>query len=187
MKIVVGIGNPGPEYDRTRHNVGFETLDAVAEQTHIEPTYRRRFSALVASCMIGEERVLLVKPQIYVNLSGDAVCAALDWHDESVDNLFVVCDDLNLDLGRIRVRRKGSSGGHNGLKSIADVLDTEDYARLRIGIGQPRAGQAADFVLSRFSADERIDVDRAIALAGEAVRCWITQGIEPCMNEFNAV
>ena len=186
MKIVVGIGNPGREYEHTRHNVGFDVVDAIAEQNGLGPVSRRRFSAHVASGPIAGERALLVKPQTYVNVSGQAARAALDWYGESVENLLVVCDDLNLALGRVRIRPGGSSGGHRGLESIADALGTHEFPRLRIGIGEPVRVPAVDFVLSRFDAEERRMIDAAVALAAQAVNCWVREGIHACMNQFNA-
>ncbi len=186
MKIVVGIGNPGAEYEGTRHNVGFDTLDAVARQAALNPGYRSRFQALVALVTLEDQSTLLVKPQTYVNLSGQAVRAALDWYKELVDNLLVVCDDLHLPLGRIRVRRSGSSGGHKGLKSIEQALSTNEFARLRIGIGEPVGMTAVDFVLSRFAPHERPQIEAAVERAAQAVRCWVRAGVDACMNEFNA-
>lgn len=185
MKIILGIGNPGPEYQHTRHNVGFDAVDLVAKQNDIEPASRARFSSLAASGMICGERAILLKPQTYVNLSGEAARAALDWHRQPPDALLVVCDDFNLELGRIRVRPQGSSGGHRGLQSIIDALGTEAYPRLRIGIGRPGTDEAVDFVLSRFQDDEVSQVQSAIRRASEAVLCWVTEGIEACMNKFN--
>ncbi len=186
MKIVVGIGNPGPDYDGTRHNVGFDTVDRVAQESNIGSLTRPRFSSLTASGMIGESKVTLLKPQTYVNLSGEAARASLDWYRLSPDVLLVVCDDFNLPLGRIRVRAGGSSGGHKGLQSISDALDTEEFPRLRIGIGQPEQGKAVDFVLSQFRGEEIDQIQSTIQQASAAVRCWITEDIEACMSTFNA-
>ncbi len=186
MKIIVGIGNPGSEYERTRHNVGFDTVDAFARLCRIQPHYRERFSALAATCLAEGEKVLLLKPQTYVNLSGHAVQAALAWHNEEADSLLVICDDMNLPLGRIRIRRGGSGGGHKGLDSIAQALGGNNYPRLRIGIGQPEAAPPVDFVLSRFRPDERRVIDDSIERAAQAVRCWMLEGIEPVMNQYNA-
>ena len=186
MKIVVGIGNPGLEYDGTRHNVGFDVLDLLAERSALGPSYQKRFSALVTSGFVAGVKTLLVKPQTYVNLSGRSVRAALEWYDEPVENLLVVCDDLNLPLGRLRIRTSGSSGGHKGLMSIAESLGTNAYPRLRIGIGQPKPGRAVDFVLSRFTSEERIEIDAAIGRAEEATRFWLHHDMQACMNRLNA-
>ena len=186
MRIVVGIGNPGPEYEGTRHNVGFDTVDLVAQDSSLGELTRQRFSSLTVSGMIGDAKVALLKPQTYVNLSGEAVRASLDWYRLSPDALLVVCDDFNLPLGRIRVRTGGSSGGHKGLQSIAEALDTEAFARLRIGIGQPEPGNAVDFVLSRFQGEEIDLIQSTVQRASAAVRCWATEDIEACMTTFNA-
>jgi PTH1 family peptidyl-tRNA hydrolase len=185
MKIVVGIGNPGKRYDATRHNLGFRVVDRLAAENGVDLT-RRRFDALVGDGAIGAQRVLLVKPQTYVNLSGSAVAPLLRWHRGSLDDLLVVCDDLNLPLGTMRLRRGGGSGGHNGLKSIADCLGSEAFARLRLGISRPEGPDAVGHVLGRFAPDEAKHAAAAVALAIQAVRLWLDQGIEAAMNEFNA-
>ena len=186
MKIILGIGNPGRDYDHTRHNVGFDTVDCLARQHALDAAFRERFSALVAVGTITQERVALLKPQTYVNLSGQSARAALDWYQEPPESLLVICDDFHLDLGRLRVRPGGSSGGHKGLQSIAEALGTEDYPRLRIGIGQPKPDAAVDHVLSRFDAHERDVVEDAVARACDAACCWVTEDIEACMAKFNA-
>lgn len=182
MKIVVGIGNPGKRYEQTRHNLGFLVVDRLAAEHGIAGR-RRRFDALVSEGQIEARPVLLVKPQTYVNLSGSAVAPLLRWYRCPLEDLLVVCDDLNLEPGKLRLRRQGSSGGHNGLQSIAECLGSEEFARLRIGIG--RGGEAVAHVLGSFGASERELMEGGVAAAASAVRLWVRLGVEIAMNEVN--
>jgi PTH1 family peptidyl-tRNA hydrolase len=184
MKVVVGLGNPGPKYAGTRHNVGFEVVDYLAAAPGCSP-FRERFEALVAEAKEGDETVLLMKPLTFMNLSGRAVRAVLDFYKLPAEQVLVVCDDFNLPLGKLRVRGKGSHGGQNGLRNIQAQLGTDAYARLRIGVGQPDPGEAVDFVLSRFKSGERKAVEEAVAAAAQAVLVWVKSGAEACMNRFN--
>ena len=184
MKVVVGLGNPGPKYAGTRHNVGFEVIDYLAKGPGCS-AFREKFEAFVAEMKEGDETVLLVKPLTFMNLSGRAVRAVLDFYKLPVEQLLVVCDDFNLPLGKLRVRPKGSHGGQNGLRNIQEQLGTDAYARLRIGVGQPDPGEAVDFVLSRFKPGERAAAEDAVATAAQAVLTWIRSGTEACMNRFN--
>ena len=184
MKVVVGLGNPGPKYAGTRHNVGFEVVDALAAGPGCQG-FRERFEAFVAELKEGGETVLLVKPLTFMNLSGRAVRAVLDFYKLGAEHLLVVCDDFNLPLGKLRVRAKGSHGGQNGLRNIQEQLGTDAYARLRIGVGQPLPGDAVDFVLSKFRPAERAAAADAVALAVQAVVVWATKGLDACMNRFN--
>ncbi|MBX9626356.1 MAG: aminoacyl-tRNA hydrolase [Gemmataceae bacterium] len=184
MKVVVGLGNPGPKYAGTRHNVGYDVVDSLAAAPGCS-TFRERFEALVAEAKEGGEAVLLVKPLTFMNLSGRSVRAALDFYKLPPDALLVVCDDFNLPLGKLRLRAKGSHGGQNGLRNIQDQLGTDGYARLRIGVGQPNPGDAVDHVLSRFKPAERAAVQDAVALAAQAVVAWVRGGTEAAMNRFN--
>ena len=184
MKVVVGIGNPGKEYDGTRHNVGFDVVDFVARADDIDVA-RKRFDALVGEGTISDKRVLLVKPQTFVNNSGLAVRQVLDWWQLSPDDLLVICDDANLPPGKLRFRREGSSGGHHGLESVIAHLATEDFSRLRVGIGRDAEGDLVDHVLSRFSSVERKVMEEVYIDASRGVTVWLVRGIEDCMNEFN--
>jgi PTH1 family peptidyl-tRNA hydrolase len=184
MKIVVGLGNPGPKYAGTRHNVGFEVIDYLAKGPGCS-AFREKFEAFVAELKEGDETVLLVRPLTFMNLSGRSVRAILDFYKLPVEQLLVVCDDFNLPLGKLRVRVKGSHGGQNGLRNIQDQLGTDAYARLRIGVGQPDPGEAVDHVLSRFKPGERPVIEEAVATAAQAVLTWARSGIEVCMNRFN--
>src|SRR5436309_2769049 len=184
MKVIVGLGNPGPKYAGTRHNVGFDVVDYLAAGPGCSP-FREKFEAFVAEFKEGDEPVLLVKPLTFMNLSGRAVRAVLDFYKLPVEQVLIVCDDFNLPLGKLRVRAKGSHGGQNGLRSIQEHLGTDAYARLRIGVGQPDPGDAVDFVLSRFKPVERKAAEEAVATAAQAVLVWLRSGTEACMNRFN--
>jgi PTH1 family peptidyl-tRNA hydrolase len=185
MKIVVGLGNPGARYDGTRHNVGFAVVDYLAEAPGAGRE-QSRFSALVRELMEGGEKLLLVKPETFMNLSGRCVRQVLDFYQLPVAELLVVCDDINLPLGKLRVRARGTHGGHNGLRDIQNHLGTTEYARLRIGVDAPRDDDAVDHVLSRFRPGERAVIEDAVALAARAVLVWAGQGVQACMNQFNA-
>lgn len=184
MKIVLGIGNPGANYADTRHNIGFMVLDRLAAE-HGMKGWKKRFQSHVIEGTVCGERVLLLKPETYVNESGRALRAAADWCKISPQEIMIVLDDMNLPLGKLRVRPDGSSGGHNGLKSIFSHMGTTGVPRLRIGIGGAALGQARNHVLSRFSTGERADVEQAVQRAVDAVCVWIESGIERCQNEFN--
>lgn len=185
MKLVVGIGNPGKDYVGTRHNVGFEVVDTLARSAGSE-VRKKKFLALTGEIQVGHERALLLEPQTYVNNSGLAVRQAVDWLHLSAEDLLVVCDDVHLPLGRLRVRPEGSSGGHKGLQSVIDMLGTERFARLRVGIGSGGEADRVDHVLGRFTAGEREAMEPAIESAARAVSAWIAEGISTCMDQFNA-
>ena len=188
MKVIVGIGNYGKRYVGTRHNVGFDVVDEVGRR-HDGRINKRRFLSLTGTVQVGNEQVVLVKPRTYVNETGQAVRQVLDWFKLSADALLVVCDDVHLELGCGRARRSGSSGGHKGLKSVAARLGTEEFGRLRLGIGAPECDEVSrvDYVLGRFTASDRRRIDEVIVQAAEAVDVWVHQGIEACMNGFNSI
>jgi PTH1 family peptidyl-tRNA hydrolase len=182
---MVGLGNHGREYVGTRHNVGYETVDRLADKFG-STQFRRQFSGRTATVKVGDERVLLLKPETYMNRSGQSVQPALAFYGLPAESLLVICDDLNLPVGTIRIRRSGSDGGQKGLRNIAERLGTTEYARLRVGIGAAPPGQdAADYVLSRVAKDERKLIDEAIDRAVEAAIVWCEAGIDQCMNRFN--
>jgi len=185
MKLVVGLGNPGPKYTGTRHNIGFDVVDYLAAAPGVG-RWRSRFEAQVTEAVEGVEQVLLMKPETFMNLSGRAVRAAIDFYKVPVADMLVVCDDIALPLGKLRARAKGSDGGQKGLRSIQEHLGTPDYPRLRIGVGSPGEHlDAADHVLSRFKPAERKAVEEAVAQAAQAVLLWVRQGIDVCMNRVN--
>lgn len=184
MKLVVGLGNPGSKYEGTRHNIGFEVIDRLAAGG-AGATFGRKFEGLFAETSIEFQRVLLLKPQTFMNLSGRSVGQALRFYKLEPADLLVVCDDLNLPLGKLRLRSSGSDGGQKGLRDITAQLGTDAYARLRIGIGERGETDASDFVLSRFRSAERSVIDDTLILASQAVAVWVAQGTAAAMNRFN--
>jgi peptidyl-tRNA hydrolase, PTH1 family len=185
MRVVVGLGNPGRQYHGTRHNVGFDVLDGLASAPGAG-RFRSQFAAQVAELMEGNEKVLLVKPETYMNLSGRSVRQVLDFYQIETPSLLVVCDDVNLPLGKLRIRSKGSHGGHNGLRDIQNHLGTQEYSRLRIGVGAADKGEMVDHVLGRFRPGEKPVIEDAILTAMQAVGVWVNLGVEVCMNRYNA-
>jgi PTH1 family peptidyl-tRNA hydrolase len=192
MKLVVGLGNPGPDYVGTRHNIGFEVVDRFASKLGWGEVTKKRFDGLTLDATIelasgGIEKVLLLKPLTYMNLSGKAVQAAMSFYQLTPADIVVVLDDLALPCGRLRLRGSGSSGGHNGLKDIERAIGTSDYPRLRIGIDPaPPPIRGKDYVLGRFTAEQRKLVDPAIDRACGAIVTWIEKGIGTAMSLFNA-
>ncbi|MFZ0034722.1 MAG: aminoacyl-tRNA hydrolase [Sedimentisphaerales bacterium] len=184
IRMVVGLGNPGKEYVDTRHNVGFRVIDSLAESLKIE-VRKKRFGACLGSGEFADKKVILLKPMQFMNCSGEVVATAAGFYKLALSNLLVVSDDMALSPGRIRVRMKGSSGGHKGLADVIEKLGTENISRLRIGIGQSNEKEAYDYVLSKpTKAEERL-LDEAITKARDAVLCWIEYGIKATMNKFN--
>ncbi len=186
MKLIVGLGNPGLKYRRTRHNLGYRVVEALAEQR--EGRFRRgRFNGLEAEVLLGKERVLLVKPLTFMNLSGECVAAALRYYQTPLEDLLVVFDDVNLDLGRLRLRPGGSAGGHNGLESIIKHLHTEAFSRLRLGVGRPPEWMdMMSYVLGVFPKNEQKPIQEALDRAVLAAETWAYYGIDEAMNRFNA-
>ncbi len=183
MKVVVGLGNPGSRYEGTRHNVGFDVIDDLA-QAPDTGRFQEKFQAQVAEQRAGEEKVLLVKPQTFMNLSGRALRQLVDFYQVPLEDVLIVCDDINLPLGKLRFRARGSHGGHNGLRDIQNHLGTTEYARLRIGVGAPE-DDTVDYVLSRFRPSEAPVIEEALANAVQGVDLWIREGIQECMNQYN--
>ncbi|HOZ48337.1 MAG TPA: aminoacyl-tRNA hydrolase [Candidatus Hydrogenedentes bacterium] len=186
MKIVVGLGNPGSPYGRTRHNVGFRVLDCLAAQLGVDFD-REKYHGLVSESVIDGVRVLMVKPLTFMNASGDCVARVVRNNTESVsDDLLVIADDVNLPLGKIRIRRGGSAGGHNGLKSIGERIGTTEFPRLRLGVGRNEVSDGLiGHVLGRFRPDEAPMVEDMVALGAEAVVCVVRDGLDRAMNRFN--
>jgi PTH1 family peptidyl-tRNA hydrolase len=184
IKLVVGLGNPGTKYQETRHNIGFELVDRLARGGR-GAAFARKFDGLLAETEIDFRRVLLLKPETYMNLSGRSVGQVVRFYKLALSDILVVCDDLSLPLGKLRIRPGGSDGGQKGLRDIAAHLGTDQFPRLRIGIGDQDDIDAVDFVLSRFRSAERPIIDDALILASQAVAVWATQGIEAAMNRFN--
>lgn len=183
-KLVVGLGNPGSRYAGTRHNVGFDVIDLLAGTPQAGP-FQKRCDAQVAEWRDAELRLLLVKPLTFMNRSGWAVRQVVNYYQVPLADLLVVCDDINLPLGRLRVRARGTHGGHNGLRDIQNQLGTTEYARLRIGVGAPPEQGAVEHVLGRFPPSERPLIAQAEQRAAQAVLVWAGQGVEACMNQYN--
>jgi len=185
IKMIVGLGNPGPRYARNRHNIGFQIVDALA-QKHGLGLDKRQFKALISLGRIVDQRVLLVKPQTYMNLSGEAVQPLVSYYKIALSDLMVVFDDMDLPLGAIRLRPFGGAGGHNGMKSIIARLGSNRFPRLRVGIDRPpgRMDPAA-YVLQDFSSEEEAIMAQARDRAVRALETWLTEGIDAAMNAFN--
>lgn len=184
MKIIVGLGNPGEKYVKTRHNVGFMVIDRLSHQLEMGLA-QKKFQSLFYKKSVAREELVLLKPQTFMNLSGSAVKEAVDMYKVPQQDIMVVCDDLDLPLGKLRVRRNGGSGGHRGIESLIACLGSRDFFRLRVGIGRPAVGDAADYVLSRFSEEEYPLIKETIDQACLALKTWIFDGVEACMNTFN--
>ena len=182
--LIVGLGNIGAEYQDTRHNIGFKVLDALAKASNIVFT-DKRYGAVATFSMKGRQLILL-KPSTYMNLSGNAVRYWMQQEKIALENVLVIVDDLALPFGTLRLKPRGSDAGHNGLKHIAATLGTQDYARLRFGIGNdfPR-GRQVDFVLGQFTDEDMKTMDERVEMAGEIIKCFCLQGIERTMNLYN--
>ncbi len=185
MKLVVGLGNPGRKYDGTRHNIGFMVIDGLASGIGVSGG-QNRFDGTTFDWLEGSERILLLKPETFMNLSGRAVRQAMDFYQIDVKDVLVICDDVAIPLGKLRFRARGTHGGHNGLRDIQNHLGTTEYARLRIGVDTPKHGEMADYVLSRFASSERPVIEDALAKAMQGVVLWVRQGIDACMNQYNS-
>ncbi len=186
MKLIVGLGNPGRKYAATRHNVGFGVVEMLAHR-HGLGRARAKFHGETVEVNIGGQRGLLLCPHTYMNRSGLSVLQARDFFKLDHTDVLIVCDDFNLNLGKLRCRAKGSSGGQKGLQDICRSLGTEQLSRLRVGIGAPPDGwDVADYVLSKFTSDELPQIQQAIARAADAAEDWVRHGIQYCMNQYNA-
>ena len=184
--LVVGLGNPGDQYENTRHNAGFQVIDALADRGNF-PVQRLKFHALTNAATIGGQGVLVMKPVTYMNLSGQAVGEAARFYKISPDHVLVISDDVDLPLGKLRIRKGGSAGGHNGLKSIIQHLGTDQFPRLKVGVGgKPHPDyDMADWVLGKLQGEDKRIMDDAAVRAAQAVECLLSQGIDRAMNQFN--
>lgn len=186
MFLIAGLGNPGRQYEKTRHNMGFDTIDELIDRHRI-PRGGIAHKAMYGKGMIAGEKVLAVKPLTYMNLSGESLREWVNYYKlDPETEMIVIYDDIDLEPGQIRIRKKGSAGGHNGIKSIIAQLGTQNFYRIKVGVGaKPRGWDLADYVLGRFSSDERIAVDKAICDAADAVEMILRDGIESAMNHYN--
>jgi PTH1 family peptidyl-tRNA hydrolase len=185
IKMVVGLGNPGTEYAGTRHNLGFMVIDSLAQTLGVK-VGRRKFSARFGEADFADRKLILLKPWQFMNRSGQAVATAVGFYKLSLRDLLVVTDDMSIEPGRIRLRAKGSAGGHNGLADIIAKLGTSQFARCRLGIGQSGSQDAYDYVLDKAGQDQESLLQEAIDKAKDAVLCWAEFGIEAAMNKFNS-
>lgn len=186
MKLIVGLGNPGMQYAATRHNVGFEAIDTIAETYNISVN-KSKFKSLFGEGRIGDTRVILVKPQTYMNLSGESVGAFASWYKIDPKDILIIYDDISLAPGQIRIRTKGSAGGHNGIKSIIQHLGGEVFDRIKIGVGEKPAGwDLANYVLGRFSEEEMKIIGKTMKDVVDATQIIIAQDIQAAMNIYNS-
>lgn len=186
MYIIVGLGNPGKEYQNTRHNIGFDVIDKLAEEEGFSVP-EKKHKAIIGKGYVGGQKCVLAKPQTFMNLSGESVRELIDYYkvDENSE-LIVISDDISLDVGQIRVRKKGSAGGHNGLKNIISHLGHGDFMRVKMGVGEkPKGWDLADYVLGRFSGPERKMMDEAATQAVEAIRMMVAGEVDAAMNQYN--
>lgn len=186
MFIIAGLGNPGRKYENTRHNIGFMVIDEIAAKHRISVS-EKKHKALIGKGIIGGEKVILVKPQTFMNLSGESIREIIDYYKiEEKTELIVISDDISMDTGAVRIRKKGSAGGHNGLKNIILHLGHDEFQRIKIGVGEKRAGyDLADYVLGNFDKEESELIAESIKSAAEAVEVMMTDGADAAMNRFN--
>ena len=185
MKVIVGLGNPGKKYDNTRHNIGFEALDYIADKEGISINTGKH-KALIGTGYMRGEKVLLVKPQTFMNLSGESLRPIMDFYKLEPEDFIIIHDDIDLDVGRLRIRKKGSAGGHNGLKSIISHLGSMDFPRVKIGVGEkPKGYDLADYVLSHFTKEEREEMKEGYEKSAEAAAMILRGDVEAAMNEYN--
>ncbi|MEG0777774.1 MAG: aminoacyl-tRNA hydrolase [Oscillospiraceae bacterium] len=186
--MLVFLGNPGSKYTGTRHNVGFMTADVLEKRENIKIN-KLRFNALTASCVLGGEKVFLIKPQTFMNLSGNSVGPAASFYKIPPERVLVICDDISLPVGKLRIRSSGSSGGHNGLKSIISVLGTDAFPRIKIGVGTPERDEngnsVIDWVLGKFYGSDATAIAEACQKATDAAASYISEGVDKAMNKFN--
>jgi len=184
MYIIVGLGNPEPEYSKTRHNMGFDTINLIAENNKIEMT-RKKFDSIYGMGEICGEKVILVKPQTYMNLSGHSIIRWLTFYKLTPENLIVIYDDMDFEKGIAKIRKQGGAGTHNGMKSIVNELGTEEFARIRIGIGEPEKQTGVDFVIKPLSEKSYEELKPGIETAAKEVEAILKEGIDKAMNKFN--
>ncbi|WP_373897386.1 aminoacyl-tRNA hydrolase [Haloimpatiens sp. FM7315] len=185
MYLIVGLGNIGKEYDKTRHNIGFDAINLLSKEYNI-PLNRKKFKGTCGEGFIGSEKVLLIKPETYMNCSGESVIEAVNFYKIANDKIIIIYDDISLNVGRMRIRTKGSAGGHNGIKSIIAHLNSDEFNRVKIGVGSPK-GELVSHVLGRFSKEHREVIEKVLGIASKAVECMVKEGTVEAMNKFNSV
>ena len=185
MKMIIGLGNPGKPYEHTRHNIGFDVVDELANRFN-SPLTQMKFKGMYTVVHRPEGKVLLVKPLTYMNLSGECVVPLMDYYEIAEEDIVIIYDDLDLAVGKLRLRQKGSAGGHNGIKSMIQHLGTQEFNRIRIGVDRPPAGmKVPDYVLSRFSKDEKPLMEEALKKSADACEDWLASPFLEVMNRFN--
>ena len=186
MYIITGLGNPGREYENTRHNIGFDVIERLAEQEHIS-VLEKKHKAIIGKGLVEGQKCILARPQTFMNLSGESVRMLIDYYKvDETSELIVISDDVSLGMGQLRIRKEGSAGGHNGLKNIIAHLGHDTFIRVRMGVGEKPAGyDLADYVLGHFTAQERKVMDEATERAADAIRAIVSKGPDAAMNEFN--
>jgi PTH1 family peptidyl-tRNA hydrolase len=186
MFLVVGLGNPGPEYEDTRHNLGFRVIDELARRLGIS-SLKSKHHSFIGEAKVGDHKVILVQPQTFMNNSGPAVRGSLEWYKLHIKALIVIYDDVDLEVGQVRIREKGSAGGHHGMESVIASLGTSEFARVRVGIGRESlTADVTDYVLQRIPPAQRENLDTAVVTAADAVEAIVTTGLVPAMNKFNS-
>lgn len=183
MFLIIGLGNPGKEYENTRHNIGFEAIDYLAKEYNIQLN-RTKFKGVCGEGFIGTEKVIILKPSTYMNLSGESIRAAMDFYKLSEEDVLVIYDDISLEVGKIRIREKGSAGGHNGIKSTISHLGTDVFSRIKIGVGQPK-GNLVNHVLGKFSKEEQEVLDETLEAVVKATEVLIKYDTKEAMNKYN--
>ena len=185
MHIIVGLGNPEPEYSRTRHNMGFDVINQLAKKNNIDLS-RTKYNAIYGTGIINGEKVILIKPQTFMNNSGDSVVEFVKFYKEYIKNILVIYDDMDTEIGTIRVRAKGGAGSHNGMKSVVSKLNSEDFPRIRVGIGRPKTEyDRIDYVIGQIPDEEYLELLKGEKIAVEATEYWIENGIDNTMNKYN--
>lgn len=185
MYIIIGLGNPEPEYSNTRHNMGFDVVNKLAMKNNIELN-RTKYNAIYGTGVIQNEKVILIKPQTFMNNSGEAVKQFINFYKEPLENIIVVYDDMDTEVGHIRIRAKGGAGSHNGIKSLINELQTEDFSRIRVGIGRPHGDfDRINYVIGKLDETEIMKLKEGEELAAQAIEFWIKNGIDNTMNRYN--
>lgn len=185
MFLIIGLGNPGKEYEKTRHNLGFDVIDCIGRKYNIQLN-RRKFKSIYGEGLIGNEKVILMKPQTYMNLSGESLIEAVNFYKVNNENIIVIYDDISLEVGRIRLRPQGSAGGHNGIKSIIANLNSDKFNRIKVGAGSPDGGLVSH-VLGKFSKEQRDKIEKVLVVAADATEGIISKGMSEAMNQFNGI
>ncbi len=184
MYVIAGLGNPGKKYEKTRHNIGFITIDQLAEKHNINVD-KLKFKALVGEGRISDQKIVLIKPQTFMNLSGESIQEVMNFYKLPPENLIVIYDDIDIELGTLRIRKSGSAGTHNGMRSIVQHLNSQGFPRIRIGMGGPQKGNLVDFVIGGFTKDEEKVLYDTVSTAIKAIECIVESGTDLAMNKYN--